>query len=488
MIQQLFGFLSYYIPEVICVVLMTTLLVAEASVKDEHGKRDKIYTYALVVLGLTLIPLFQNLGKAPVQIFFNAVTIDAFSTLIKIIMVIGTMASIFLSRSSKDIYTNLKSEFAIMAVGILIGGMLLASANNMLTMYLGIEILSILSYVMAALKRDESTSAEAGLKYVLYGGLTAGIALFGMSHIYGVLGSIQFSEIFEKVATLEGVNLLIVTLSFVFFFAGLGYKVSAFPFHMWSPDVYQGAPIPVTTFFSIVPKLAGLAALVRVCLVFFTNNASLTNSMVGLLLAVAALTMTVGNVTAIGQNSVKRMLAFSSIGHVGLMILGVVVLNEEGIRALIFYGIVYMFMTLCTFYITSHLNDMYGTDNYDVFRGLIYKHPWMAVVMVGTLLSLAGVPPFSGFVAKFNIFNIIIEKKYYGIAVVAAINSVIALYYYIRLAKVIIFGKADGNETVTGFTKVNQAVIVAFFIPVFFLGIFWEKIFALAGSAAIFIK
>ena len=488
MIQQLLGFLSYYIPEVILVVLMTTLLVAEASVQDEQGDRDKIYTYALAVLGITLFPLFSNLGKAPVHIFFNAVTIDSFSTISKIIMVIGTMGAIFLSRSSKDIYVNMKSEFMILSVGVLIGGMLLASANNMLTLYLGIEILSILSYVMATLKREESTSAEAGLKYVLYGGLTAGVALFGMSHIYGALGSIQFLEIAEKIGSVSGVQLYIVMASFVLFFAGLGYKISAFPFHMWSPDVYQGSPIPVTTFFSIVPKVAGIAALVRVCMVFLPTNEALSNSMVGLVLVIAAMTMTVGNVTAIGQNSVKRMLAFSSIGHVGLMILGVAVLNEVGIRALVLYSIVYMFMTFCAFYITSHLNDQYGTDNYDVFRGLIYKHPLMAIIMVGTLLSLAGIPPFSGFVAKFNIFNIVIEKKYYGIAIVAAINSVISVYYYIRLAKVIIFGKADNNEAVAGFSGLNQTVILALFLPVILLGVFWEKIFTLAGSAAIFIK
>ena len=488
MIQQLFGFLSYYIPEVMVIVLMTTLLVAEAAVKDEHGSRKNIYTYALVVLGLTLIPLFQNLGKAPAHIFFNAVTIDSLSTITKIIMVIGTMGSILLSYTSKDIYSNLKSEFAIMAVGVLVGGMLLASANNFLTMYVGIETLSILSFVLAALKRDESTSAEAGLKYVLYGGLSAGVALYGISHIYGALGTIQFTEVFEKVAVLEGTKLTIVVVASILFFGGLAYKISAFPFHMWSPDVYQGSPISVTTFFSIVPKLAAFSALVRVSMVFFNNNTVLTNAWVGLLLVVAAMTMTVGNVTAIGQNSVKRLLAFSSIGHVGLMILGVAVLNEEGIRALIFYGIVYMFMTLCAFYITSHLNDTYGTDNYDIFRGLIYRHPLMAVIMVGTLLSLAGIPPFSGFVAKFNIFNIIIEKRYYGIAVVAAINSVISLYYYLRFAKIIIFGKADGNEAIAGFSSFNQAVIVAFFIPVLFLGIFWEKIFALAGSALIFIR
>jgi len=467
---------------------MTTLLLAESAVKDEHGSRDKIYTYALVVLGLTLIPLCQNLGKAPTFIFHNAVTIDPFSTVVKIIMVLGTMGSIWLSRSSKDIYTNLKSEFAIMAVGVLIGGMLLASANNMLTLYLGIETLSILSYVMTAFKRDESTSTEAGLKYVLYGGLSAGVALFGISHLYGILGSIQFVEMMTKLPHLAGLDLSIVMISFVLFFVGIGYKISAFPFHMWTPDVYQGAPIPVTSFFAIVPKMAGLAALIRVSHVFFLDESPLTTTWIGFMLVISAMTMTVGNVTAIGQSSVKRLLAFSSIGHVGLMILGVVVLNDVGVRAILFYGIAYLFMTMIAFYITSHLSDMYGTDNYDVFKGLVYKHPTMAIIMAGVLFSLAGMPPFSGFIAKFNIFSVIIEKKYYGIALVAAVNSCISLYYYLKLAKHMILAKPDGIEEVQGFSFANQAVIVALFVPVLFLGIFWEGVMKLSTNATIFIK
>jgi NADH-quinone oxidoreductase subunit N len=487
-IQQLFGFLSYYIPECICVLLMTTLLVAESTVKEEHGSRSKIIGYALAMLSLCLIFLFQNLGKAPLYIFHNAITIDPFSTLVKIIMVVGTMGAIFLSYSSKDIYTNLKAEFAIMAVGVLIGGMLLASANNMLTLYLGIETLSILSYVMASLKRDESTSTEAGMKYALYGGLSAGVALYGISHLYGSLGSIQFVDMVAKLPGLEGTSLYVVLISFALFFVGIGYKISVFPFHMWTPDVYQGSPIPVTAFFAIVPKMAGLAALIRVSFVFFTSNNALNVSWIGLMLVISAMTMTVGNVTAIGQSSVKRLLAFSSIGHVGLMILGVVVLNEQGVRAILFYGIVYTFMTLIAFYITSHLSDMYGTDSYDVFKGLIYKHPAMAIIMSAVLFSLAGMPPFSGFVAKFNIFSVVIEKKLYGIAIVAAINSVIALYYYVKLAKTMIFGQADGEVKVSGFTPMNQAVIVALFIPVLFLGIFWEKAMIMSGNATLFIK
>jgi NADH-quinone oxidoreductase subunit N len=487
-LDQLFGFLAYYIPEIICVVLMTTLLVAEAAVKNEHAPRVKIHAYTQLGLFFVLISLCMNLSEKPLHIFHNAVTIDPFSTLVKIIMTLGTMGAVFISHSSKDIYTNLKSEFSIMAVGVLIGGMLLASANNMLTLYLGIETLSILSYVMSSFKRDEATSTEAGMKYALYGGLSAGVALFGISHLYGVFGSIQFVEMVPKLASLQGTSFAIVLVSFLMFFVGIGYKISVFPFHMWTPDVYQGSPIPVTSFFAIVPKMAGLAALVRVSFVFLQEGSPLTVSWIGLVLVMAAMTMTVGNVTAIGQSSVKRLLAFSSIGHVGMMILGVVVLNQAGVQAILFYGIVYLFMTLIAFYITSHLSDMYGTDSYDVFRGLVYKHPLMAIIMAAVLFSLAGMPPFAGFVAKFNIFSVIIEKKHYGIALIAAINSVIALYYYMKLAKTMIFGKADGEEKILGFSPLNQAVIVALFIPVVFLGIFWEAAMALSGNAALFIK
>lgn len=302
MIDQLFGFLSYYVPEIISIILMTTLLVAEAAVKDEQAPRLKIHIFTQIVLGVVLMTLFMNLDEKPLHIFHNAVTIDPFSTLVKIIMTLGTMGAIFLSHSSKDIYPNLKSEFSLMAVGVLIGGMLLASANNMLTLYLGIETLSILSYVLSSLKRDDSTSTEAGMKYALYGGLSAGIALFGMSHLYGVFGSIQFVDMITRVQGLQGLNLAIVMISFVMFFVGIGYKISLFPFHMWTPDVYQGSPIPVTSFFAIVPKMAGLAALVRVSFVFFSEGSALSVSWIGLVLVIAAMTMTVGNVTAIKPN------------------------------------------------------------------------------------------------------------------------------------------------------------------------------------------
>lgn len=487
MLEILKSSLLVYLPEVVCVVLMCLLLVAESMHKEEGTDRKSVFLLATVGLLLAAGFLVSNLEITGTAAFYNAVMIDSFGTTMKLIMVVGTIATIWLARSSNDIYPNLKSEFAIMAVGTLIGGMLLASANNMLTLYLGIETLSILSYVMSSLKREDATSTEAGMKYALYGGLTAGIMLFGMSHIYGMLGSIQFVELVPKIATLEGVDQLFLMASFLLFFAGLGYKISAFPFHMWSPDVYQGSPIPVTAFFSIVPKMAGLAVLIRVSHLFFGGDSAVAVAWIGLLHIVAALTMTVGNVTAIGQDSVKRLLAFSSIGHVGMMIMGIVVLDEVGTRAIVFYGVTYMFMTLVAFWITSVLNDAYGTDSQAVFRGLISRHPVMAIAMSIVLFSLAGMPPFSGFVAKFNILSVVIEKGYMGLAFIAALNSVIALYYYMKLVKEMVFSKAESEEKIAGFTEGVHVVVIALSIPVIFLGIFWEGLMGLSGGAKIFI-
>jgi NADH-quinone oxidoreductase subunit N len=475
--------LSVYLPEVATVVLMCSLLVYEAfrPGHEKAGNQLLIITLAgLAGIAALLVNLLPGPGATA---FYSAVVIDSFSTLTKLIMVVGTIGAVLIANSSRDIYDNLKTEFVILALGVLVGGMLLASSNNMLTLYLGIETLSILSYALSSFKREDSTSTEAGMKYALYGGLTAGVMLFGISHMYGILGTIQFTEMIPKLQAVDGTNQLFLMASFLMFFAGVGYKVSAFPFHMWSPDVYQGAPIPVTAFFAIVPKFAGIAVLVRISHLFFSTDSAMSVAWIGLLHVIAALTMTVGNVSAIGQDSVKRLLAFSSIGHVGMMIMGVVVLNDVGVRAILFYGMAYLFMTTVAFWITSVLNDTYRTDSQAVFRGLIQRHPVMAIAMTVVMFSLAGMPPFSGFVAKFNIISVVVERGYYGLAFIAALNSVIALYYYMKLIKEMVFSQPESREAVSGFTTRVQVLVVAFTVPVLLMGIFWEGLMRLSGGA-----
>lgn len=480
--------MSFYVPELLVCLTMLLLIFVESTYGNNETKGKKAFN-GVAYLGLTVtaIILFMNMGDKPVTIFTNAVVIDPFSTLMKIIMVIGTLGAIYLSNQSSDIYDELKSEFTIMATGVLVGGMLLSSANNMLILYIAVETLSILSYVLASFKKNDERSSEAGLKYSLYGGISAGVMLFGMSHIFGVTGSIDFAVIATKMTTLSSGEMWIMMPSFLLFFVGLGYKIACVPFHMWSPDVYEGSPLPVTAFFAIVPKMAGLAAIIRVSMLFFSGNETLSTTWFGVLSIVAVLTMTVGNISAIGQRSIKRMLAFSSISHAGMMLMGVLVLNDAGIRSVLFYGITYLFMTLVAFYITSFIQDKYGNDHFERFNGLIYRYPIMAVMMAMTMFSLAGVPPFSGFVAKFNIFSVLLEKQEFSLAVIAGLNSVVALYYYLKIVKLMVFKPVESEETISGFGYLNQGIIVVLSIPVLLLGIYWSKIIHLADVARIYI-
>lgn len=480
--------LSRYVPELILVVLMVALIIVESSYRENEKNKRFIFATMGVGLAASLFALIINLGQSPIAIYTNSMIIDPFSTIMKIAMVIGTFFSFYLSTISKDIYETLKSEYAIMSVGVLVGAFILASANNMLMLYIGIETLSILSYVMAAMKKNDDLSSEAGLKYVLYGGVTAGIMLVGMSHIFGVLGTIQFSGIVQSLAKLDKTQLLILMPSFLLFFAGIGYKIASVPFHMWSPDVYEGSPTPVTTFFAIVPKLAGISSLIRITMIFFAGDSVLKISWVGLIMAVAALTMTVGNLSAIGQKSVKRMLAYSSISHAGIMMAGIVILNDIGIRSIVFYGISYVFMTLVAFFITSIVADRYSNDHFERFTGLIYRYPLMAVLMSVTMFSLTGIPPMAGFVAKFNILTTLVSAKYYSLAIVLVLNSVISAYYYLKIVRLMCLKQQEANDEIKEFSFINQFVIAALSFPVLFIGIFWESILTFANGAKLFIQ
>lgn len=480
--------ISRYIPEILLVGLMVGLILIETTYKEDDKNKRYIFIAAIVGLIATFVSLVANLSGKPEAIFSNSIIIDPFSTSMKMIMVLGTLGSYYLSTISKDIYESLKTEFIIMAVGILIGGFILASANNMLMIFIGIETLSILSYVMASLKKNDERSSEAGLKYALYGGISSGLMLFGMSHMFGVLGTIQFSGMAATITTLDKAQMLILMPSFVLFFAGIGYKIAAVPFHMWSPDVYEGSPTPVTTLFAIVPKLAGIAALIRVTMIFFATPGPLRVGWVGLVMIIAALTMTVGNITAIGQKSVKRMLAYSSISHAGIMLAGLVMINEIGIRAVVFYAITYLFMTLVAFYITSIVQDKYGNDHFERFQGLIYRYPFMAVMMTVVMLSLTGLPPLAGFVGKYNIIVALINSRNFSLAIILVLNSVISAYYYLKIVRLMTLKPQESNEKIEGFGFLNQLIIVAMTVPVLTLGIFWENVMAFAGSAKVFIQ
>lgn len=477
MTVSLFSHISFYLPEFMAVITMCALLFLEASYSAKEKKRTFVYVSGLIGLAMSAFFLYKNIGIDPVKVFANAVIIDNFSTFLKLTMVIGTAGCFYLSYKSNEIHQDLKSEFLIMSMGVLVGGMLLASANNMLTLYLGIETLSILSYVMSALNKRDSRSTEAGLKYALYGGITAGVMLFGISHLYGIFGSIQFDNIVAAIPGLEGTRMIGALIAFILFFVGIGYKIACFPFHMWSPDVYEGSPVPVTAFFSIVPKLAGIAVVARVTMLFFSETSPLSAQWVAFLQVIAAMTMTVGNITAINQESVKRMLAYSSIGHVGMILLGVIVMNDTGSSAILYYGLIYTFTTLVAFFVTGVVVNRYGSDNHIYFRGLAKTHPILGICFTLALFSLAGIPPFGGFVAKFNMLYAAVNKGLYTLSIIAALNSVISLYFYLRLVKIMTIEEPDGGESFSDYSVPSRVYVIGMIVPVVFLGIFWNQIY-----------
>jgi NADH-quinone oxidoreductase subunit N len=228
--------------------------------------------------------------------------------------------------------------------------------------------------------------------------------------------------------------------------------------------------------------------MIRISHTFFSDPGALNVGWVGVLSIVAALTMTVGNVSAIGQRSVKRMLAYSSISHAGVMLLGVLVINEIGTRSVVFYSVAYLFMTLVAFYVVSAVADKYGNDHFERFNGLMYRYPAMAVALAVVMFSLAGIPPLSGFVAKFHIFTAVLNKNYYVLAIIAGLNSVVSLYYYLKIVRLMVLKPAESTEPISGFSLMNQGAIVALCIPVLLLGVFWEKLITLADGAKVFIQ
>jgi NADH-quinone oxidoreductase subunit N len=258
---------------------------------------------------------------------------------------------------------------------------------------------------------------------------------------------------------------------------------------MWAPDVYQGSPIPVTCFFSMVPKIAGIASLIRVSLIFINNTQSeIAVTWTSLLVVVAALTMIVGNFSALNQDSVKRMLAYSSIGHVGLILLGVITMGKEGTQSILFYSFSYIFMTLVSFFIVAKVNDAYKNDSHNCFKGLVRKNPLMAISFSIALFSLAGMPPFSGFIAKFQMISVAVKSQFYGLAIIAAIMSVVSLYFYLRLVKMMLIDETEDGVEIKNFGLSNYITTIVMTAPVIVFGIFWESVMNWFGTAELFLK
>jgi len=386
----------------------------------------------LVVVGVVLLLL--PAGK--LATFGGSFVVDDFARFLKILALIGSAAAIAMSLDYVQRERQQRFEYSVLILLSTLGMMMLISAADLIALYLGLELMSLPLYVVAASHRDQLRSTEAGLKYFVLGALSSGMLLYGASLIYGFAGTVSFAGI-AQAAPHGGVGLI---FGIVFLFAGFCFKVSAVPFHMWTPDVYEGAPTPVTAFFAAAPKVAGMAMFVRAAVAAFPG---ITSEWHQIVVFVSIASMLLGSFAAIGQRNLKRLMAYSSIGHMGYALIGLAAGTSEGVQGVLLYMAIYITMTLGVFAVALSMRRSSGmVESIDQLSGLARTHPTTAFIMAMLLFSMAGVPPLAGFFAKFYVFLAAIKAGLYVLAVIGVLASVVGAYYYLAIIKTMYFDDA----------------------------------------------
>lgn len=380
---------------------------------------------------------------------FGLLSLDGFADFFRTLIISGTGVVVLHAMVFRDIEDGTRNEFLPMLLTVALGGCLLVSTDHLLMLLLSMELLSMPSYLLAGWQRRERRSAEAALKYLVFGALASGLMLFGFSLLYGASGSLWMSDVGAATARLwaeGGTSQGLVAGAVVLVFAGFGFKLAAFPFHFWAPDVYEGAPTPVTTLLAVVSKAAAVGVVVRFVDATFLGEAASADWLqrFGWIMAVlAAVTMTYGNVTAVLQRNVKRLLAYSSIAHAGFLLMGVAVMvtdpggeaSDVGVHAIGFYLATYYLATLGAFACVMALANRFGVEDLDDYQGLGWSSPFVSGLLVVFLVSLTGLPPTAGFIGKYKIFLAAFDTGLFWLAVVGALNAVVALFYYFKLAR-----------------------------------------------------
>jgi NADH-quinone oxidoreductase subunit N len=374
-------------------------------------------------------------------------------------------------------------EFYSMVIFSTLGMNLMAAANDIIMLYVGLETTSISLYLLAGYLRESPRSSEAGMKYFLFGAFTSTILLYGLSLLYGFTGQTQFSEIVGALNALGPAATLPTIVALVLILVGFGFKVAAVPFHMWTPDVYEGAPTPITAFVSVASKAAGFAVLMRVFLIVF---APVQQQWVGIISGLAVLTMTLGNVLAIPQRNIKRLLAYSSIGQAGYVLIGVAAspFSELGPASVLFYLAVYVLTNIAAFVVVEVVTNVLGTENLYEMAGLSRRSFGLAFGLLLAMLSLAGVPPLAGFFAKFYVFQAAISANLVWLAVVGVLNAIVGLYYYLIVIRVIFVDPSQAEEAPTPIPFTLRAGLIVSTLGILFLGVYATPWYSLATDAA----
>lgn len=463
------------LPEIVLAVgAMALLMLGVFRKEDSTGLITWLCMLLLIAAGVLVITGAGGRYTA----FEGGFVIDDFSNFMKIMTLIGSGVTIVMSIHFMKTERIERFEYPILVVLATLGMLMMISANDLISLYMGLELQSLSLYVVAALNRDSVRSSEAGLKYFVLGALSSGMLLYGCSLVYGFTGATGFEQI-AQVAKAGSDNLGLL-FGLVFIVAGLAFKVSAVPFHMWTPDVYEGAPTPVTAFFAAAPKVAAMAMFIRVVEGAFGG---ITPDWQQIVVFISIASMVLGAFAAIGQENIKRLLAYSSIGHMGFALVGLAAGTQEGVRGIIVYLAIYLVMTLGTFACVLAMRRRDGAvENISDLAGLARNNPMMAFVLGMLMFSLAGIPPLAGFFAKFYVFLSAIDAGLYVLAVIGVLASVIGAYYYVRIVKIMYFDDpAEEFEPMPGEIKLIIGLAGAFVLLFF---VYPAPLVSAAGTAA----
>ena len=472
------------IPESIDLIALAPVIVLSVFammvlVVDLFGGRNKTLLVFISLVGLlmTAISAFAK-NPIPAYSFNDSYIVDHLSLFFICIFTISSALAILLSVEYNEREGIRAGEYYALILFCTVGMILLASSTDMIMIFLGIEIVSICLYVLAGIRRDNLRSNEAALKYFLLGAFATGFLLYGMTMVYGSTGHTNLFKIAEVVQNPSAQSNPLLLMGLVLLIIGFGFKIASVPFHMWAPDVYQGAPTPITAFMAVGPKAAAFAAFFRV---FAETFPEMAPSWEIILSTIAVLSMFFGNLGAIMQTNIKRMLAFSSISHAGYILIAVIAKNSLGASSLLFYMLAYAFTTFGIFGIIILLGRK-GEENLEIenYSGLAYRHPILALSMTVFLLSLGGLPPFAGFIAKFYIFSAAIQEGLVTLVIIAVLNSAISFYYYLKVV-VFMYMKEPEAEFKISLTPLTLFVVFIGVTVTISLGIFPGSIIALAS-------
>ena len=449
------------LPEIYLTAAICVLLLADVFFGDRRRWLAPVLTLALLAGGALVTSQFANVADR-VLLFGNTYVTDPLAVFLKLFGFMSIAVALLYSREYLERRGMMRGEYYVLALTSLLGIFVMVSANSLLTVYIGVELMSLSLYAMVAFDRESGNAAESAMKYFVLGAIASGMLLYGMSLIYGLRGTLDLDVLASEGA---GAPSLGVVLGLVFIVVAIAFKFGAVPFHMWVPDVYAGAPTAVTLFLSTVPKIASFAFAFRL---LAHGLGGVGEAWQDMLAPLAVLSMVFGNIIAIAQTSLKRMLAYSAIGNVGFILLGFVAGNAAGYSAALYYTVVYVIMTLGAFGVLTLLSRAgFEAEDLDQFKGLHKRDPLMALVMMFIMFSTAGVPPFVGFWAKFNIFQALWTTGHYWLILIAAAMSVIGVFYYLRVVKLMYFdapgdlpaGRSSG-VAVRGVLALNAAAVL----------------------------